>query len=204
MMKQFLEEAAEQFDWVVLDTPPVALLSDANLLAAMIDLAILVVGANSTPYPLVRRAVEAIGASKILGVVLNRAERSEFSSGYGYYYGYSYSYRRTAPPKKRWALAVSDGGAEDAECSSRPGGPSSSSLGETSLLVAAVAAGTYLRLGDYGWDLLWTQDGFLKALLIVGGLPDLPALHRPVRPARHRQRRRSADAPASRRSARRR
>ena len=41
-------------------------------------------------------------------------------------------------------------------------------LGETCLLLTAVAVGTYLRLGDYGWDLLWTSDGFLKALLIVG------------------------------------
>ena len=41
-------------------------------------------------------------------------------------------------------------------------------LGETTLLLTAVAAATYVRLGDYGWDLLWTGDGFLKALLIVG------------------------------------
>src|SRR6476469_10048998 len=41
-------------------------------------------------------------------------------------------------------------------------------LGETCLLLTAVAVGTYLRLGDYGWDLLWTSDGFLKGLLIVG------------------------------------
>ena len=41
-------------------------------------------------------------------------------------------------------------------------------LGETTLLLTAVAAATYVRLGDYGWDLLWTGDGFLKILLIVG------------------------------------
>src|SRR5262245_27613051 len=41
-------------------------------------------------------------------------------------------------------------------------------LGETALLLAAVVGGTYLRLGDYGVTLLWTTDGFLKALLIVG------------------------------------
>jgi receptor protein-tyrosine kinase len=104
MMKQFVREAADQYDWVVLDTPPVALLSDANLLAAMIDRAVLVVSAKTTPYPLVRRAVEALGASKVIGVVLNRAERGELTSGYGYYkYGYSYS-SEPVPAKKRWAL----------------------------------------------------------------------------------------------------
>ena len=40
-------------------------------------------------------------------------------------------------------------------------------LGEAVLLLAAVAAGTYLRLGDYGWALLLTSNGFLKALLVV-------------------------------------
>ena len=49
MMREFLAEAAEQYDWVVIDTPPVALLSDANLLAAMVDLALLVVSASTTP-----------------------------------------------------------------------------------------------------------------------------------------------------------
>src|SRR5207244_3304916 len=34
-MNKIVAEAAERFDWVVVDTPPVALLPDANLLAAM-------------------------------------------------------------------------------------------------------------------------------------------------------------------------
>jgi capsular exopolysaccharide synthesis family protein len=84
-MQQLLMEATATFDWVVVDTPPVAILSDANLLAGMIDTALLVVHARSTPYPLVQRAVTAIGPSKIPGVVLNRAERPELSDGYGYY-----------------------------------------------------------------------------------------------------------------------
>ena len=103
-MKQILTEAVEQFDWVVVDTPPVALLPDANLLAAMIDLALVVVRANSTPYPLVQRAVEAIGTSRVLGVVLNRAERSELDGGYGYHsYGYSYNTKaRTESSRPRF------------------------------------------------------------------------------------------------------
>ena len=76
-MRQLLTEAAAQFDWILLDTPPVAVLPDANLLAAMVGTALLVVSANTTPYPLVMRAIERIGASRILGVVMNRAERSE-------------------------------------------------------------------------------------------------------------------------------
>lgn len=84
-MKHLLEEAREAFDWVVVDTPPIAILPDANLLASMIDTALLVVSAHSTPYPMVQRAVQALGPSRILGVVLNRAEPSGMPSGYGYY-----------------------------------------------------------------------------------------------------------------------
>jgi protein-tyrosine kinase len=101
-MKQFLVDAAEQFDWILLDTPPVALLPDANLLAAMIDTALLVVSANTTPYPLALRAIEAIGPSRILGVVLNRAERSELDGGYAYYkYGYAPREADDAPSRRR-------------------------------------------------------------------------------------------------------
>ena len=107
-MKQFLADAAEQFDWVVLDTPPVALLTDANLLAAMIDTALLVVSAKTTPFPMALRAIESIGASRVLGVVLNRAERSEVFGGYPYY-GYSYGSRSAgrSERRRRFRLAFS-------------------------------------------------------------------------------------------------
>jgi Mrp family chromosome partitioning ATPase len=90
-MSRILTEAAEQFDWVIVDTPPVALLPDANLLAAMIDTALLVISANATPYPLVGRAVEAIGEQRILGVVLNRMAHAEMIGSYNYY-GYGGHY----------------------------------------------------------------------------------------------------------------
>jgi receptor protein-tyrosine kinase len=97
-MKQLLSDAVDQFDWVVVDTPPVALLPDANLLARMIDSALLVVGASTTPYPLVKRAVDAIGTQRILGVVLNRIEKTQLNDSYGYY-GYYY-YRRYASTRE--------------------------------------------------------------------------------------------------------
>ena len=91
-MNRLLSEAGQQFDWVIVDTPPVALLPDANLLAAMIDTAILVIGAKATPYPLVRRAVEAIGQQRILGVVLNRMAKADMVAAYNYYSYGGYAY----------------------------------------------------------------------------------------------------------------
>jgi protein-tyrosine kinase len=87
-MRRVLDEAREAFDWVFIDTPPVAFLSDANLLARMVDAAVLVVKAGSTPFELVQRATDAIGRDKAIGVVLNRADPGDLSSGYGYGYGY--------------------------------------------------------------------------------------------------------------------
>ena len=75
-MKQLLDEARQSFDWVILDTPPVMLLPDAHLMTSMVDGAVLVIRAGSTPFELVRRAAEALGRSRIVGTVLNRAEPS--------------------------------------------------------------------------------------------------------------------------------
>ena len=73
-MRRLLEEARAAYDWVIIDTPPVALLPDAHILTAMADGALLVVKAGSTPYPLVKRAADALRPERTLGVVLNRAE----------------------------------------------------------------------------------------------------------------------------------
>ncbi|MFN8060107.1 MAG: CpsD/CapB family tyrosine-protein kinase [Vicinamibacterales bacterium] len=83
-MKRLIEEAVERFDWVIIDTPPVGLLTDANLLGAIVDAAVLVVAAGSTPFDLVQRAVEALGRERIFGVVLNRVGPRESYAGYDY------------------------------------------------------------------------------------------------------------------------
>ncbi len=87
-MQSLIDEAREAFAWVIIDTPPVGLLTDANLLASMVDGAVLVIKAGSTPYDLVKRAVDTIGPAKLLGVVLNRADAGlgKFSYQYSDYY----------------------------------------------------------------------------------------------------------------------
>ncbi len=88
-MAAILSEAGERFDWVVIDSPPVGLLSDAKLLAAMTDAALLVIGAGSTPFATIERAIEGLGRERVLGVVLNRVDERLASAGqYHYYHGY--------------------------------------------------------------------------------------------------------------------
>lgn len=90
-MQEIIDQAAENFDWVIIDTPPVALLTDAKLLASMVDAAILVIDAGVTPYVTIQHAVEGIGREKLIGVVLNRVERASLKDGAYYaYYGHAY------------------------------------------------------------------------------------------------------------------
>jgi len=93
-MKRLIHEARQSFDWVILDTPPVMLLPDAHLLSSMVEGAVMVVRANSTPFELIKRAVDALGRQRILGVVLNRAEPSGSTDHYQYY-GYGESLEKS-------------------------------------------------------------------------------------------------------------
>jgi capsular exopolysaccharide synthesis family protein len=86
-MQYVLDEAREKFDWVIVDTPPVGLMPDAHLLAAMVDGALLVIGAAMSPHRVVAKAAEVIGRDRILGVVLNRVSSTDMSHG-AYYYSY--------------------------------------------------------------------------------------------------------------------
>jgi protein-tyrosine kinase len=84
-MRRLVEEAREVFDWVIIDTPPVGLLTDAALMSSMADGVVLVVKAESTSYEMVNRAVEAIGRQNLMGVVLNRATEHVHRASYDYY-----------------------------------------------------------------------------------------------------------------------
>jgi protein-tyrosine kinase len=101
-MKELLDDAKDSFDWVVVDTPPIAILPDANLLASMIDTTLLVVAAASTPYPMVQRAAQAVGTNRILGVVLNRAEKTGMPSSYGYYGARKFQPGHPPAARSRW------------------------------------------------------------------------------------------------------
>jgi len=75
------------FDWIVVDTPPVAPLSDGLILSRQLDGTLLVVRADRTPKEAIEEAVTKIGPERILGIVVNAAEElnslcSKFSPYY--------------------------------------------------------------------------------------------------------------------------
>jgi capsular exopolysaccharide synthesis family protein len=88
-MESLLADARSRFDWVLIDTPPVGLLSDAQLLARFTDGVLLVIAAGLTPYPFVQRAIAELGADRVIGTVLNRIQPNalpvrEYYGGYYY------------------------------------------------------------------------------------------------------------------------
>jgi len=86
-MASLIEQCANQFDWVVLDTPPVGLLPDAQLLARLTRASIFVIAAGITPQVAVTRAVAELGSECIVGTVLNRVSERQIPQA-GYYSRY--------------------------------------------------------------------------------------------------------------------
>jgi capsular exopolysaccharide synthesis family protein len=82
-MAEFLAKVWEQYDVVLLDTPPVLAVTDAVLLAPMADSVLLVLQAGETRSETAREAKERLqnAGAKRIGVVLNKAELHDI----GYY-----------------------------------------------------------------------------------------------------------------------
>ncbi len=70
-MKFLLSRLEVMFDWIIIDSPPAVLVSDAALLANYCDGVLLVVRSNNTPLDAARRAVQEFKERYVVGVVLN-------------------------------------------------------------------------------------------------------------------------------------
>ena len=79
----------------MLDSPPIVPIADSHFLAGLADGVVIVVRARQTRRELFRRAVESLGATNILGVVLNDVEYGDTRYAYAYrYYQRHYMGRR--------------------------------------------------------------------------------------------------------------
>ena len=86
-MKRIVADAASQFDWVIIDSPPVGVLADAHLVSETVDAAILVVRADVTRFKDLEAAADTMGHERILGIVLNAVDPA-YIRGHGYYSHY--------------------------------------------------------------------------------------------------------------------
>jgi len=100
-MKEFFEMAKKEFDYIIIDTPPIAIVTDALLIASYVDMYLLVVRQRYTSKNTLALIQEHYknGNLKNLGIVINDISltgyygyglRYGYSMGYGYNYGYNY------------------------------------------------------------------------------------------------------------------
>ena len=95
-MRNLLERAREQYEMVILDSPPVNLITDAAILGAQADAVLLVARAGRTASPALSYAMSQLGhvRARILGVVLNDIDfkrDSVYDSTYRYYENAQYT-----------------------------------------------------------------------------------------------------------------
>lgn len=88
-MKSFLQKAAGMYDVVLVDSPPVVAVTDASVLAPLVDGVMLVVKSGVTKIDMLKdaRAQLEKASAKIIGVVLNGVKMQ--GEDYRYYYYYS-------------------------------------------------------------------------------------------------------------------
>ena len=91
-MRILLDWARKNFNYVVLDLPPMAAAADAEAMTALADASIMVVRQNEAVAPALNKAMASLEGrkAKLLGCVLNNVHTSRISSGGGYGYGYGY------------------------------------------------------------------------------------------------------------------
>lgn len=93
-MEDFLESLKDEYDMVIIDSPPVGLVTDAAILSTKVDGVLLVTAAGKTEIEVIKRSqglLEKVKAN-IIGVILNKVDikgKSYYKYGYHEYYGES-------------------------------------------------------------------------------------------------------------------
>lgn len=91
-MKKFLESLKENYDYIIIDTPPIIMVTDAQILSRYADGCLLVIASGEADKNAAIKAKELLEKvdAKILGVVLNKLDTKR-KGYYGQYYNYYYS-----------------------------------------------------------------------------------------------------------------
>ena len=97
-MQQLLQEAKEQYDYVLVDVPPVLPVTDALLVSRIVDGVIIVIDSGNVKVEAARDVKQSLlgAGANILGVVLNKVRSEHHGYGYGYYYYYGHEHKGEA------------------------------------------------------------------------------------------------------------
>jgi protein-tyrosine kinase len=86
-----LQRVEPLFDWIVIDSPPAAPMSDASVLAKACDGVLMVVRSNATPSDVARKARQQFPDESLVGVVLNGTQERDLPYARYYYEAYQKS-----------------------------------------------------------------------------------------------------------------
>ena len=92
-LSKLLQNLRDEYDMVIIDTAPIGTVVDAAIVAPNADGAVFIIESGKVNYKSVQKAIEKFEASgcKVLGVALNKVDKSKNSYGY-YKYGKEYGY----------------------------------------------------------------------------------------------------------------
>lgn len=93
-MASLIQQARDNFDYVILDTPPMSIAPDVESLMEFVDASLLVVRQNEATATSLNHVIEALqrANSELLGCVINNVYHFSAAGGSGYGYGYGYGY----------------------------------------------------------------------------------------------------------------
>ena len=116
-MSEILTQLARQFDTIILDAPPILIVTDALVLAPRVDGVLVVIKPSVTKRAALKHLIEQLRQVKanVIGVVLNdvKIDRSRSYNYHGYYYNQKYAkgYDVTEPPEEPEVTVV--GGSQE-------------------------------------------------------------------------------------------
>ncbi len=108
-MKEMIDELKTKYDYIILDTPPVGLVTDAVELAAFADIVIYVMRQNVTKkgMPNLLNNMVKRGELSNVSIVLNGFEnKAKYGTAYGYGYGYGYGTYEEKLEEKQQVIAT--------------------------------------------------------------------------------------------------
>jgi len=108
----FLDEVRKEFDYVVLDTPPILLIPDSQIISPLVDGVVLIINSGKTTTAELKGSGDLLkrANANLIGAVLNNVKVKGGALGYGYGYGYGEDTRKNA----RRAIATKPPRAEKA------------------------------------------------------------------------------------------
>ena len=93
-LTRLMHELKDNFDFIIIDSPPIGLVTDAMILSKYVDHSIYIIRQGYTPVGTVKSVDEMYRAGKMkdLSILFNDVTVNKYGYGYGYSYKYGYTY----------------------------------------------------------------------------------------------------------------